>query len=295
MSAPFSGLCVALATPFTPDQEVDFPAYRRLVKHVVEGGVDGLWVLGTTGEAATVTDSERDALITATLEESQGRQVIVGTGSNDTRKTIAMTRRAQELGAHGALVITPYYNKPMPSGIVAHFKAIAEAVPGFPLVVYNVPGRTGINLAPATLAQLWEIPQVVALKESTGNMAQISEILRTLPQGKALLSGDDYLALATIAMGGAGLVSVIGNALPRQTKTLVELATAGRRAEAAALHAKLYPLMDALFTESNPIPVKALLAQLGICGDMMRLPLLPAQATTHACLAECLKPVLENA
>lgn len=295
MSAPFSGLCVALATPFTADQEVDFPAYRRLVKHLVEGGVDGLWVLGTTGEAATINDSERDALITATLEESQGRQVVVGTGSNDTRKTMALTRRAQELGAHGALVITPYYNKPMPSGIVAHFKAVAEAAPGMPLVVYNVPGRTGINLAPATLAQLWEIPQVVALKESTGNLAQISEILRTLPEGKAFLSGDDYMALATIAMGGAGLVSVIGNALPRQTKTLVELAQAGKRAEAAALHAKLYPLMDALFLESNPIPVKALLAQLGICSDAMRLPLLPATAATQARLAECLKPILENA
>jgi len=295
MTAPFSGLCVALATPFTTSQELDLPAYRRLVKHLVEGGVDGLWVLGTTGEAATVTDSERDLLITATLEESQGRQVIVGTGSNDTRKTMATTRRAQELGAHGALVITPYYNKPMPSGIVAHFQAVADAAPGLPLVVYNVPGRTGINLAPATLAQLWEIPQVVALKESTGNLAQISEILANLPQGKAFLSGDDYLALATIAMGGSGLVSVIGNALPRQTKTLVDLALAGKRAEAAALHAKLYPLMDALFMESNPIPIKALLAQLGLCTDMMRLPLLPAQASTHARLAELLKPLMENA
>ena len=295
MTAPFSGLCVALATPFTTSQELDLPAYRRLVKHLVEGGVDGLWVLGTTGEAATVTDSERDLLITATLEESQGRQVIVGTGSNDTRKTMATTRRAQELGAHGALVITPYYNKPMPSGIVAHFQAVADAAPGLPLVVYNVPGRTGINLAPATLAQLWEIPQVVALKESTGNLAQISEILANLPQGKAFLSGDDYLALATIAMGGSGLVSVIGNALPRQTKTLVDLALAGKRAEAAALHAKLYPLMDALFMESNPIPIKALLAQLGLCTDVMRLPLLPAQASTHARLAELLKPLMENA
>ena len=295
MTAPFSGLCVALATPFTTSQELDLPAYRRLVKHLVDGGVDGLWVLGTTGEAATVNDAERDLLITATLEESQGRQVIVGTGSNDTRKTMATTRRAQELGAHGALVITPYYNKPMPSGIVAHFQAVADAAPGLPLVVYNVPGRTGINLAPATLAQLWEIPQVVALKESTGNLAQISEILANLPQGKAFLSGDDYLALATIAMGGSGLVSVIGNALPRQTKTLVDLALAGKRAEAAALHAKLYPLMDALFMESNPIPIKALLAQLGLCTDMMRLPLLPAQASTHARLAELLKPLMENA
>lgn len=295
MSAPFSGLCVALATPFTPGQEVDFPAFRRLVKHVAEGGADGLWVLGTTGEAPTITDGERDALITATLEESRGCQVVVGTGSNDTRKTIAMTRRAKELGAHGALVIIPYYNKPTPSGIVAHFKAIADAVPGFPLVVYNVPGRTGVNLAPATLAQLWEIPQVVALKESTGNLAQISEILRTLPEGKTLLSGDDYMAVATIALGGSGVVSVIGNALPRQIKTLVDLALAGKRSEAASLHAKLYPLMDALFMESNPIPVKALLAQLDLCADTMRLPLVPAQPATHACLAECLKSVLENA
>jgi len=295
MSAPFSGLCVALATPMTPSQELDLPAFRRLVKHVAEGGTDGLWVLGTTGESPTMTDAERDALIVAALEEARGCQVVVGTGSNDTRKTIEATRRAQELGAHGALVIVPYYNKPTPAGIVAHFRAIAEAVPGFPLVVYNVPGRTGINLSPATLAQLWEIPQVVALKESTGNLAQISEILCNLPEGKRLLSGDDYMALATIALGGHGVVSVIGNALPRQTKTLVELSLAGKRSEAAALHAKLYPLMDALFIESNPIPVKALLAQLDICTDMMRLPLVPAQASTHARLAEALKPLQENA
>nr|WP_320131511.1 4-hydroxy-tetrahydrodipicolinate synthase [uncultured Holophaga sp.] len=295
MSATFRGLCVALATPFTADQQVDLPAFRRLVKHVAEGGADGLWVLGTTGEAPTISESERDTLITATLEEARGKQVVVGTGSNCTHHAAQMTRRAQELGAHGALVVTPYYNKPTQAGIVAHFKAVAEAAPDFPLVAYNVPGRTGTNIAPDTLAKLWEIPQVKAVKESTGNVAQMSQILSNLPEGKALLSGDDYMALTAIALGGAGLVSVIGNALPAETKQLVDLALAGKRQEAAALHARLYALMDALFMESNPIPIKGLLAEMGLCGDAMRLPLLSAQPATRAKLAALLQSLRENA
>ena len=285
---PFNGLFVALATPFTPDHAVDFPAFRRLVRHVVEGGADGLVVLGSTGEAATILDDERDRLVAACLAESGGKTVIVGTGSNATRQASLWTRRAQDQGAAGALVVTPYYNKPTVGGLVAHFETLATAAPGLPLIVYNVPGRTGLNLAPAGLAQLWENPQVVAVKESSGNLAQIGEIARTLPAGKSLLSGDDNLALASIAEGASGLVSVIGNLVPQRIKCLVDLALAGHRSEAAALHHRLLPLMDALFLESNPIPLKAALQQMGLCGDALRLPLVPAQESTRRRLAETL-------
>lgn len=277
----FSGLYVALATPFHPDASLDLPAFRRLARRVAGAGA-GLVVLGSTGEAATLLEEERDALIAACLEEAGPSQVIVGTGSNATPQAARWTRRAQELGAAGALVVTPYYNKPTPAGLKAHYEAVAEAAPGLPLVVYNVPGRTGLNVAPATLALLWENPQVAAVKESSGNVAQIAEIARTLPAGKALLSGDDNLALPSIAVGASGLVSVLGNLLPRETADLVRLALAGRREEALQAHQALLPLMDALFLESNPIPLKAALERLGFGSAQVRLPLVPAQAATRA-------------
>ena len=284
----FTGLSVALATPFTPDFAVDLPAFRRVVRHCVEGGVDNLVVLGSTGEAATILDAERDLLIAACLEEAAGVPVIVGTGSNATAQAAAWTRRAQALGAQGALVVTPYYNKPTPGGLVAHYQAVTRAAPGLPVIIYNVPGRTGLNVLPSTLALLWENPQLVAVKESSGNLAQIAEVARALPEGKTLLSGDDNLALASIAVGASGLVSVLGNVLPRETKQLVDLALAGKRLEAISLHQALLPLMDALFLESNPIPTKAALALKGICGDTLRLPLMTASAATRARLAELL-------
>ncbi len=288
MTLDLSGLAVALATPFTASGEVDLLAFRRLVRHVVGGGVDTLVPLGSTGEAATLLDSERDALIEACLEESSGRPVVVGTGHNATRQAAAMTRRAQALGAAGALVVTPYYNKPTADGLVAHYAALAEAAPGLPLIAYNVPGRTGLNVTPEVLARLWENPQVVAVKESSGNLAQIAEIARTLPLGKTLLSGDDNLALAAIAVGAAGLISVLGNALPREMACLVAAARQGNRTEALRLHQQLLPLMDALFVESNPIPLKAALKLLGFGTDAVRLPLVPASVATCTRMAEAL-------
>ncbi len=289
MTLDLSGLAVALATPFTASGEVDFPAFRKLVRHVVAGGVDTVVPLGTTGEASTLLDAERDAIITACLEESQGHAVVVGTGHNATRQAAAMTKRAQELGAAGALVVTPYYNKPNPDGLVAHYAAIAKAAPGFPLVAYNVPGRTGQNVTPALLMRLWENPQVVAVKESSGNLAQIAEVARTLPQGKTLLSGDDNLALAAMAVGATGLVSVLGNALPRETAAMVYAARRGDGAEALRLYQQLLPLMEALFVESNPVPLKAALQLLGIGSDGVRLPLMPASAATRTLLANALR------
>jgi len=288
MTLDLSGLAVALATPFTASGEVDLPAFRRLVRHVVAGGVNTLVPLGSTGEAATILDAERDAIIAACLEESSGRPVVVGTGHNATRQAAVMTKRAQSLGAQGALVVTPYYNKPTPDGLVAHFAAVAEAAPGLPLIAYNVPGRTGLNMTPPVLGRLWENPQVVAVKESSGNLAQIAEIARLLPKGKTLLSGDDNLALAAIAVGASGLISVLGNVLPRETAAMIAAARQGNAAEALRLHQQLLPLMDALFLESNPIPLKAALKMLGLCGDGLRLPLAPAVAATRTRLAEAL-------
>ena len=294
MTLDLSGLAVALATPFTPAGELDLLAFRKLVRHVVAGGVDTLVPLGTTGESSTLLDAERDAVIAACLEESSGRRVVVGTGHNATRQAAAMTRRAQELGAAGALVVTPYYNKPNPDGLVAHYAAIAEAAPGFPLVAYNVPGRTGLNVVPALLMRLWQNPQVVAVKESSGSLAQIAEVARTLPPGKTLLSGDDNLALASLAVGAAGLVSVLGNVLPGETAAMIAAARRGNTLEALRLHQQLLPLMDALFAESNPVPLKAALQLLGIGEDTVRLPLMPASATTRTLLAEALCTAAEG-
>ena len=286
--ADFSGLAVALATPFTSSGDVDMKAFRALVKHVAEGGTDVLVVLGSTGEAATITESERDPLIAACLEEARGKKVVAGTGHNSTRQTVAWTKRAHELGAHGALIVTPFYNKPTTQGLVAHFRAAADAAPGLPFIVYNVPGRTGLNLTPQALQLLWQNDQVVAVKESSGNVAQIGEVSRTLPAGKTLLSGDDNLALASIAVGACGLVSVLGNMVPKETKQLVDAARAGRRAEAIAINNRLLPLIDALFVESNPIPLKAGLKMLGLGGDFVRLPLVPATEATRIRLKEAL-------
>jgi 4-hydroxy-tetrahydrodipicolinate synthase len=286
------GLGVALATPFKPAGpgagEVDMPAFRALVSRIVAAKADFLVVLGSTGEAATVLDAERDELVAAAREAALGAPVIVGTGHNSTAQAVALALRAARSGADGILVVTPYYNKPQPAGIEAHFRAIAAAAPGLPIIVYNVPGRTGSNLLPKDLARLWAIPQVVAVKESSGNLAQIGEILRTLPEGKLLFSGDDALALPAIALGGHGLISVLGNILPAEAKALVDAALAGRRDEARRLHARLLPMMDALFLESNPAPLKTALALAGFSSDAVRLPLVPASEATRARLAELL-------
>jgi 4-hydroxy-tetrahydrodipicolinate synthase len=285
----FEGLAVALATPFDRSGEPDLIAFRRLVRHVVDGGVDTLVVLGTSGEAPTLEEHERDVMIKTCLEEARGRPVLAGTGTNSTATSIRFTRRARELGAQGALVVTPYYNKPGDAGMVAHYAAIAEAAPGFPIVAYNVPGRTAVTISPAALARIWQIPEVVALKESTGNLSRMGEIARELPRAKTLLAGDDNVALAAIAAGATGLVSVIANLLPRETKALVVCARRGQLADARRIDQRLRPLMDALFVESNPIPLKAGLSALGIAGPTMRLPLTTAAETTFELVRAALR------
>lgn len=282
---PFTGLWVALATPFRDDGSLDLPAFSALARRTATGGAHGLLALGSTGEAATVDDDERDRLVRACLEAADGLPVLVGTGANDTRRAVELTRHAREAGATGALVVTPYYNKPNAEGLIAHFEAIAAAVPEFPLVIYNVPARTGSNLTPGILARLWQIPSAVALKESSGDLVQMDHMIRRCPAGKIVLAGDDGLALPAIALGAQGLVSVVGNVVPSAARALVEAARGGRLEEAREIHARLSPLIDALFAETNPVPLKAALALLGLASDQVRPPLARAADPTRLRLA----------
>ncbi|HVS62343.1 MAG TPA: 4-hydroxy-tetrahydrodipicolinate synthase [Thermoanaerobaculia bacterium] len=277
----FDGLWVALATSFRQDGSLDLQACSALTTRVVEGGAHGLVALGSTGEAATLDDDERERIVETVIAAARGLPVIVGCGSNDTREAVRFTRSARAAGANGALLVTPYYNKPNPDGLFAHFAAVAEAAADFPLMVYNVPGRTGQNLTPPNLARLWSIPSVVAIKESSGDLAQIDRMLRELPEGRTVLAGDDWIALAAIALGARGLVSVAGNVMPTEMRRLVEAALDGRLTEARHLHRALSPLMEALFLESNPVPLKAALAILGIADDTVRLPLSRASEETR--------------
>lgn len=295
--AQFTGLGVALATPFTTGTEgaaklpggssrkrpaVDLAAFGSLVEHVVAGGADFLVVLGSTGEAATVDESERADLVRAAREHAPGLQIVVGTGHNNTECAVTLARAAVASGADGLLVVTPYYNKPQPAGIVTHFRAVAEELPGVPMIVYNVPGRTGSNLTPETLQELWAIPEVVAVKESSGDLRQIAQICRAAPDGKSVLAGDDDLALPAISVGATGLVSVCGNVAPAHTGALVRAAVAGDLARARELSAALAPLVSALFAETNPVPLKAALACRGLATGMVRSPLAPAAPDTWA-------------
>lgn len=285
MNTPFQGLAVALATPFDRDGALDVAAFRRLVRHVALGGADTLVVLGSTGEAAALDEGERDELIDACLEEAGPALVVAGTGHASTRQSCRWTARALQLGAAGALVVVPPYVKPGPAGLRAHFAAIAEAAPDLPLIAYNVPGRTGTNLVPEVLATLWAIPSVVALKESSGNLEQIARIAAELPPQKTLLAGDDALALPSIACGAEGLVSVAGNVAPRHVAELVGAARRGDRTLARECERRVRPLVAALFAESNPIPLKAALAELGLGTDHVRLPLTIAEAGTRRRIA----------
>lgn len=297
--AQLTGLGVALATPFTTGTEgaakptltggssrkrpaVDLAAFRSLVEHVVAGGVDFLVVLGSTGEAATVDEQERADLIATARQAAPGLPLVVGTGHNNTEYAVELARAAVTAGADGLLVVTPYYNKPQPAGIVAHFRAIAQELPGVPLIAYNVPGRTGSNLTPETMHELWAIPEVVALKESSGDLRQIAQLCQEAPEGKIVLAGDDDLALPAIAVGAQGLVSVCANVAPAQTTALVRAALTGDLSLARELNTALAPLMSALFCESNPVPLKAALACLGLATGMVRSPLVPAAPDTWA-------------
>ena len=284
------GCATALVTPFAADGAVDEQRLRDLIEYQIAGGVRILVPCGTTGESVTMTDEENKFVIRTTVELSRGRaKVIAGTGSNSTAVTIAKSQAARELGVDGVLTVAPYYNKPTQYGLYAHFRAVAEAVNDLPVMIYNVPGRTSSNIsAETTLRLARDVENIVAVKEASGNLSQIMEILRGRPEGFRVISGDDALTLAMIALGADGLVSVASNEAPEMMSRLNELALAGQWDEARALHYRLLPLMDGNFMESSPGPVKAALALMGLLEENLRLPLVPVQEKTRNRMREIL-------
>jgi 4-hydroxy-tetrahydrodipicolinate synthase len=289
MSAqPLFGCGTALVTPFTRDGGVDEPALRTLIEWQISEGVHFLVPCGSTGEAQTLTPAEHRRVVEITIEVAAGRvPVVAGAGSNDTRRAIELSLEMKAAGATHLLHVSPMYNKPPQRGIVAHFRAIAEAVE-MPIVAYNVPGRTGSNIEATTALQLAEIPHVVAIKEASGNLNQIEHILRDRPPGFGVLSGDDSLTLPVMVMGGDGVISVVSNATPRAMASLVEACATGDYATARAMHELLGPWMAAAFVESNPIPVKAALAMERRIQNVLRLPLVPLADTHIATLRHAL-------
>lgn len=288
-----SGCATALVTPFTASGDVDVDRLRALVEYQIAGGVRLLVPCGTTGESATMSDEEDQLVIKTTVEVARGRaKVIAGTGSNSTAAAIQYSLTARELGADAVLSVAPYYNKPTQEGLYAHFRAIAESVSGLPVVIYNVPGRTSSNISAETTIRLAsDVENIVAVKEASGNLSQIMEILRSRPIGFRVISGDDSFTLAIIALGGDGLISVASNEIPALMSQLVNLALAGDWNEARALHYRLLPLLEANFIESSPGPVKAVMAMMGLIDENFRLPLVPIQEKSRARLREVLVQV----
>ena len=272
----FRGVAPALVTPFTADDEIDEDAFRGLIQRQIDGGVSGLVVLGTTGENPTITDEERRRLVDIAVETADGRvPVIIGTGTNNTDQSVAYSEAAAEAGADGVLVVGPYYNKPSQGGFVGHVEAIADAT-DTPIILYNVPGRTSFNIAPETALQLGEeVPQVVGVKEASGDIDQISEILLHRPDDFAVYSGDDAMTLPLLALGADGVVSVISNALPERISAMVDDGLDGDLAAAREQHFALLPAMKACFLETNPVPIKEVCGTLGWMESHVRLPLEP--------------------
>jgi 4-hydroxy-tetrahydrodipicolinate synthase len=282
------GVFTALATPFDGEGALDEAALRRLVRRQCEAGVQGLVPCGTTGESPTLSEQEWERVVAAAVEECAGAiPVVAGTGTHDTRRTVARTRRAAELGADAALVVVPYYNKPNPVGLREHYLRVAGEG-GLPVVVYNVPGRTGLNLRAEATLELAESPGIVAVKEASGRLDQVDEILRGRPEGFRVLSGDDALTLPLMALGAEGVISVVSNEDPWRLVALASAVEAGRLDEARGLHRELLPLMTANFVESNPVPVKAALHLQGLAGATVRAPLGPASEATVSLLREAL-------
>jgi 4-hydroxy-tetrahydrodipicolinate synthase len=283
----FAGVTVALVTPFR-DGAIDFDGLNRLVDWHLEQGTDCLSPVGTTGESPTLDHEEHERVIAAVVERAGRRlKVIPGTGSNSTREAIRLTRFAKKVGADAALMVGPYYNKPTQEGYYQHFAAVAEAV-DLPIILYNIPGRTASNIAPETIARLAELPQIVGIKESTGSMDQASQIAALT--NLTILSGDDSLTLPLMSIGGRGVVSVVGNIVPRDLKALVAAFNAGRFVDALQWHRKLFPLCrDMLGVATNPIPIKAAMKILGRGNGELRLPLVPLNPSEETRLRKTLQ------
>jgi 4-hydroxy-tetrahydrodipicolinate synthase len=269
----FTGTGTALVTPFRTDGSLDEAAIRALVKRQIDAGINFLVPCGTTGESPTLTHAEHLRVVELTLEIAKGKvPVLAGAGGYNTAEVITLANELKQLGAHGILSVTPYYNKPTQEGLFQHFKAIASAV-NLPIILYSVQGRTGVNIEPSTVLRLSQVPNIVGIKEASGSITQMGAILNLVPRDFLVLSGDDSLTLPLIALGGRGLVSVASNEIPAEMTRLVQAALAGDFVEARRLHFQYLSLMDINFVESNPIPVKAALAEMGLVQPVWRLPL----------------------
>ena len=282
----FKGVATALITPFTNDNKVDIKSLKRLLEFQLEGGVDAVVVLGTTGEPATMSQSEKAQVIECALKTVDGKiPVIAGAGSNSTSAAKDACRFAEGLGADALLVVTPYYNKCTQDGLICHYTEVAGAT-DLPIICYNVPGRTGVNMLPATFSRIADIDNVCAIKEASGNMEQIGECLR-LSEGKAeVYSGDDSLTVPVMARGGQGVISVASNAYPKYVADMTKAFFAGDLSKAGAMQKNMLPFVRALFSEVNPIPIKRTVSELGLCENVLRLPLTPSKCSAVATLTE---------
>ncbi|MDA1305899.1 MAG: 4-hydroxy-tetrahydrodipicolinate synthase [Acidobacteria bacterium] len=286
MRTPFTGVGTALITPFTIDGRLDEPAISRLARRQLDAGVHVLVPCGTAGETPTLSMDERRRVIELVVAEARGRAlVLAGAGGYDTRDVIHMAAMVKDAGADGILSVTPYYNKPTPEGLFLHYKAIADST-DLPIIVYNVPGRTGCNIDPTTLVRLAGIPNIIGVKEASGNISQIAEICHLVPPDFIVMSGDDAITLPLMALGGHGIISVASNEVPAEMVQLVEAFERGALADARHWHNKLLPLMQINFVESNPGPVKFAMTAMGLCEDVFRLPAVsPRPASQEKILA----------
>lgn len=283
----FHGAIVATVTPFR-NGNLDKNALKKLVAFQIDSGTDGIVPCGTTGESATLSFEEHERVIDIVLESADGRvPVIAGTGSNNTKEAVALTRYAKKAGVSGALVITPYYNKPTQDGLFRHFRTVAESA-DIPIILYNVPGRTGVNMAAQTVARLAEIPNIVGVKEASGNLTQVCDIIRMTPKKFCVLSGDDALFFPMMALGAKGVISVTSNVAPRLMAELYDTYVIGEISRARDIHYHLWPLFQALFLETNPIPAKTALAMMKKIREEFRLPLCPMADANRKVLARTL-------
>ena len=286
---PITGSIVALVTPMQEDGSVDYPALRRLIDWHIAEGTDCIGVVGTTGESPVVSVEEHCEIIRVAVEQARGRvPIMAGTGANSTREAIELSRFAKKAGADCTLSVVPYYNKPTQEGIYQHFKAIAEAA-DIPMVLYNVPGRTVADMLPETVLRLAEVPGIVGIKEATGNIERAAWLIKQAPKGFSIYSGDDSTAIALMLLGGHGNVSVTANVAPRQMHDLCKFALSGQVREATALHLQLLPLHKHLFVESSPAPTKWAMARLGLCGDTLRLPIVPLSEAGRVTVEQALR------
>lgn len=284
------GTYTALITPFKKDGAVDFPSFKKLIELQIKNKVDGIVVCGSTGESATLTMKEKQALFIEAVKYAKGQiKVIAGTGTNETETTLALSIIAKEVGVDGVLIVAPYYNKPSQQGLYEHYRLIAEKI-GIPLIIYNVPSRTAVNILPETQLKIAEsCPNVIGTKEASGDIEQMMEIIRNAPSNFSVLSGDDALTLPAISVGAKGVVSVISNYLPKKMVTMVKNALSGKFDQARKLHYEMYELMQLNFIESNPVPVKTALALLGLTKEVFRMPLLQMSSENKSKLKSALK------